>query len=323
MSPAAGASPVVGANKVIALWAHSRSASTAFVRMMLERGDVEVLHEPFLALTQGEPVTGAGAGRRQRDGRVRAGAARRAGRARPGPPGVRQGGARLPVRLPVRPSGRAGLDDAHLPGPRPAAGDQLALRGEAHRDLPRDRLPVAARAVPADLVRHRQPAAGAAGRGPAARSGRADPRLVRGGAAAVPAGGSELVARRPAGVAAAPGLAPGRDRQLRLYRRPEQPIRPRSTTTPCSGSSTTSTTPTTGRSSSTVSALGNYRPTGSEYDHQCRLRRRDPGRRRPSHPGSRQAPRSPPRSRPTGSAPRCTTTTPSPTRTSRTGPSPG
>jgi Sulfotransferase domain len=50
---------------VIALWAHSRSASTAFGRMMIERGDVAVLHEPFLALTQGEavtvPVAGGGA----------------------------------------------------------------------------------------------------------------------------------------------------------------------------------------------------------------------------------------------------------------------
>lgn len=41
---------------VVALWAHSRSASTAFARMMIERGDVAVLHEPFLALTQGEEV---------------------------------------------------------------------------------------------------------------------------------------------------------------------------------------------------------------------------------------------------------------------------
>ena len=41
----------------IALWAHSRSMSTAFLRMMIERGDVAVLHEPFLALAQGEPVT--------------------------------------------------------------------------------------------------------------------------------------------------------------------------------------------------------------------------------------------------------------------------
>ena len=37
---------------VIFMWAHSRSASTAFVRMMLERGDVTVLHEPLLALTE-------------------------------------------------------------------------------------------------------------------------------------------------------------------------------------------------------------------------------------------------------------------------------
>lgn len=42
---------------VIALWAHSRSMSTAFLRMMIERGDVVVLHEPFLALAQGEAVT--------------------------------------------------------------------------------------------------------------------------------------------------------------------------------------------------------------------------------------------------------------------------
>jgi hypothetical protein len=42
---------------VIVLWAHSRSASTAFLRMMIERGDVAVLHEPFLALTQGQEVT--------------------------------------------------------------------------------------------------------------------------------------------------------------------------------------------------------------------------------------------------------------------------
>jgi Sulfotransferase domain len=43
---------VVGVNPVIAMWAHSRSASTAFVRMMIERGDVTVLHEPLLALTE-------------------------------------------------------------------------------------------------------------------------------------------------------------------------------------------------------------------------------------------------------------------------------
>lgn len=47
---------------VIAMWAHSRSASTAFGRMMIERGDVAVLHEPFLAVTQGEPVPLPGGG---------------------------------------------------------------------------------------------------------------------------------------------------------------------------------------------------------------------------------------------------------------------
>lgn len=34
------------------MWGHSRSASTAFLRMMIERGDVSVVHEPFLALTE-------------------------------------------------------------------------------------------------------------------------------------------------------------------------------------------------------------------------------------------------------------------------------
>jgi len=51
-----GARLVVGVRPVAVLWAHSRSASTAFGRMMIERGDVAVLHEPFLALTQGETV---------------------------------------------------------------------------------------------------------------------------------------------------------------------------------------------------------------------------------------------------------------------------
>lgn len=46
---------------VIFLWAHSRSASTAFVRMMIERGDVTVLHEPLLALTEEGRVTVPGA----------------------------------------------------------------------------------------------------------------------------------------------------------------------------------------------------------------------------------------------------------------------
>ncbi|HEY7433089.1 MAG TPA: hypothetical protein VH641_20410 [Streptosporangiaceae bacterium] len=47
---------------VIVMWAHSRSASTAFLRMMIERGDVAVLHEPFLALTQQDPVPVPAAG---------------------------------------------------------------------------------------------------------------------------------------------------------------------------------------------------------------------------------------------------------------------
>jgi hypothetical protein len=34
-------------NPIIALWAHPRSLSTAFERMMIERGDTIVLHEPF------------------------------------------------------------------------------------------------------------------------------------------------------------------------------------------------------------------------------------------------------------------------------------
>jgi hypothetical protein len=37
---------------LIALWAVPRSRSTAFERMMVERGDVEVVHEPFSYLTE-------------------------------------------------------------------------------------------------------------------------------------------------------------------------------------------------------------------------------------------------------------------------------
>ncbi|EST39506.1 hypothetical protein N566_01585, partial [Streptomycetaceae bacterium MP113-05] len=36
---------------VVALWAHPRAVSTAFVRMMMERGDVTVVHEPMVLLT--------------------------------------------------------------------------------------------------------------------------------------------------------------------------------------------------------------------------------------------------------------------------------
>jgi Sulfotransferase domain len=39
------------------MWAHSRSASTAFLRMMIERGDVTVVHEPLLALTEEKKVS--------------------------------------------------------------------------------------------------------------------------------------------------------------------------------------------------------------------------------------------------------------------------
>jgi Sulfotransferase domain len=46
-------------NKAIAMWAHPRAVSTAFLRMMIERGDVIVVHEPLVTLVdEGEvPVT--------------------------------------------------------------------------------------------------------------------------------------------------------------------------------------------------------------------------------------------------------------------------
>ena len=34
-------------NKVIALWTHPRSISTAMERVMMERGDLKIIHEPF------------------------------------------------------------------------------------------------------------------------------------------------------------------------------------------------------------------------------------------------------------------------------------
>ena len=33
------------------MWAHQRAVSTAFLRMMIERGDVTVVHEPLVTLT--------------------------------------------------------------------------------------------------------------------------------------------------------------------------------------------------------------------------------------------------------------------------------
>ena len=34
-------------NSIVALWTHPRSISTAFERIMMERGDFTILHEPF------------------------------------------------------------------------------------------------------------------------------------------------------------------------------------------------------------------------------------------------------------------------------------
>lgn len=36
--------------RIIAMWAHQRAMSTAFLRMMIERGDVTVIHEPLVTL---------------------------------------------------------------------------------------------------------------------------------------------------------------------------------------------------------------------------------------------------------------------------------
>lgn len=53
---------------VIVLWAHSRSASTAFLRMMAERGDLLTVHEPLLHLTEtGEVKVGQDVVTNERD----------------------------------------------------------------------------------------------------------------------------------------------------------------------------------------------------------------------------------------------------------------
>lgn len=46
-------------NRIVALWTHPRSVSTAFERVMMERGDFKILHEPFsyLYYVQGEGAT--------------------------------------------------------------------------------------------------------------------------------------------------------------------------------------------------------------------------------------------------------------------------
>lgn len=46
---------------VIALWAHPRAVSTAFERMMSERGDVVVVHEPLVLITDNGEVAVPGA----------------------------------------------------------------------------------------------------------------------------------------------------------------------------------------------------------------------------------------------------------------------
>jgi hypothetical protein len=45
---------------VIAMWAHPRALSTAFLRMMIERGDVCVIHEPLVTLTDWNEVQAPG-----------------------------------------------------------------------------------------------------------------------------------------------------------------------------------------------------------------------------------------------------------------------
>jgi hypothetical protein len=53
----------MGMGGVIWLWAHPRSRSTAVLRMMLERGDVTVVHEPLVTLADaGEVAVTDGAG---------------------------------------------------------------------------------------------------------------------------------------------------------------------------------------------------------------------------------------------------------------------
>lgn len=50
-------------NKIIAMWAHQRALSTAFLRMMIERDDVLVIHEPLVTLIdEGEVPVPDGAG---------------------------------------------------------------------------------------------------------------------------------------------------------------------------------------------------------------------------------------------------------------------
>jgi hypothetical protein len=46
-------------NKIVALWTHPRSISTAFERMMMEREDFKILHEPFsyFYYVEGEAAT--------------------------------------------------------------------------------------------------------------------------------------------------------------------------------------------------------------------------------------------------------------------------
>ncbi|MGE5828535.1 MAG: hypothetical protein ACM30G_09265 [Micromonosporaceae bacterium] len=62
MNPAgpSRAAALAGAGAPIALWAVPRSRSTAFARIMIERGDLEVVHEPFSYLIEEDGFTVGG-----------------------------------------------------------------------------------------------------------------------------------------------------------------------------------------------------------------------------------------------------------------------
>ena len=216
MGPGAGL--VVRVRPVIVLWAHSRSASTAFLRMMIERGDVAVLHEPFLALAQDEAVmvpTPGGGSAPARSARELVDRLAELGRVRAvfvkevldyrydyvfGHPGelawmthtflVRDPRQAISSHYAVKPTvtcpeiGYEWLHELFELISAATGGRPLVIRAE---DLLRDH-------------------------------GRRRQSLLRGGRAAVPAGRPDLDAGRPARVAPAPALAPRRHPQLRVRR---------------------------------------------------------------------------------------------------------
>jgi len=199
------------------MWAHSRSTSTAFLRMMIERGDVITVHEPWLALTETGTITlpavGDGTASARADTELRDHLIRLSGSR---PVFVKEV---VDYRYPYlfdTPAEVASFTHTFLVrDPRPTIASHYAMKPTVTSpEIGFERL-----AELFDLlwsVTGRKPLVLRAER--LVGDPQAVVRVLRLHRAAVPAARGRVAAGRPARVGAAPVLAPGRHQQPRLYR---------------------------------------------------------------------------------------------------------